>query len=121
MRRFVFKSFLRYILNMPISFNLFYISVILYVTRHSVHNIIYWSKLYKTSWFTYRFTFRESHDRTSSNTIDNQHISYDSQGYLYPGTKNHYHSIVSVYNIIHDEDLDDESVTNPYLTPIYEA
>lgn len=36
-------------------------------------------------------------------------MSYDSQGYLYPGTKNHYHSIVSVYNIIHDQHL--ESVT----------
>uniref|UniRef100_A0A8W8MIS0 EGF-like domain-containing protein n=2 Tax=Magallana gigas TaxID=29159 RepID=A0A8W8MIS0_MAGGI len=64
---------------------------------------------------------RESHDGTSSNAVNNQYISYDSQGYLHPGTKNHYHSIVSVYNIIHDEDLDDESVTNPYLTPVYEA
>lgn len=83
--------------------------------------IINSSKLYNTSWFTYRFTFRESHDGTSSNEVNNQNISYDSQGYLHPGTKNHYHSIVSVYNIIHDEDLDDESVTNPYLTPVYEA
>lgn len=62
---------------------------------------------------------RGSHDGTSSNTVNNQYLSYDSQGYLYPGTKNHYHSIVSVYNVTHDEDVEDESVTNPYLTPIY--
>lgn len=60
-----------------------------------------------------------SDDGTSSNTVNNQYLSYDSQGYLYPGTKNHYHSIVSVYNVTHDEDVEDESVTNPYLTPIY--
>lgn len=77
-------------------------------SRYSVNNIIFFSKLYKTNWFTYRFTFRESHDGTSSNTVNNQHISCDSQGYLHPGTNNHYHSIVSVYNIIKDKDLDDE-------------
>lgn len=93
----------------------------LYFTRYSVNNSIFLSKSYKTNWFTYRFTFRESHDGTSLDTVNKQHISYDSQGYLYPGTKNHYHSIVSVYNIINDEDLDDKSVINPNLTPINEA
>lgn len=119
-RRFVFKPFLRYILNICISFNLFLISVVLcHTPQCSQYYLLV--KVDKTNWFTYRFTFRRSHHLTSANTINNQYISYDSQGYLYPGTKNHYHSIVSVYNIIHDEDLDDESVTNPYLTPIYEA
>lgn len=43
---------------------------------------------------------RESHGGTSLNTVNHLHISYDSHSYLYPGTKNHYRSIVQSYMCI---------------------
>lgn len=76
---------------------------------------MYSTKVSKPALFFKLFTFRSRglHDGTSSNTVNNQYLSYGSHEYSRNDT--HYHSINSVYYKAHDED--DDSLANPYLTP----
>lgn len=76
---------------------------------------MYSTKAFKTDCFFRLFTFRSRrlHGGTSSNTVNDQYLSYGSHGYSRSDT--HYDSIISVYNKAHDED--DDSLANPYLTP----
>lgn len=59
------------------------------------------------------FRSRGLHGGTSSNTVNNQYLSYGR--HEYSGNDTHYDSINSVYYKAHDED--DDSLANPYLTP----
>ncbi|XP_065930046.1 uncharacterized protein [Magallana gigas] len=57
---------------------------------------------------------RDLYDGTS-NTLNNQYlrVTFERE---YSRTENHYHSIMSVYNVAHYDE--DQSMANPYITPI---
>lgn len=76
---------------------------------------MYSTKVSKPALFFQLFTFRSRglHGGTSSNTVNNQYLTYRSHEYSRNDT--HYHSINSVYYKAHDEDED--SLANHYLTP----